>query len=186
MTVLVFKRTTAKPTTLTKGVVQFVAKNSSQADLYVGSNSNTPLQVVGSGSESEAGFYSCSVWKTIASSPSPSTVGVGVITNYDTQWVNDGQLNATTGVYTVPKTGLYRVAFSAMKQKNTTSAEVRLFKNGSAGVRAYADSSDTAEYKNLSFDVLGAFQANDKLDIRVTQGAVHANESCYLNIYKVR
>lgn len=151
--------------------------------LILGNTDGKPVWVV----ENEAGRYGCSAWKTTASSPSPSIVGVGVITKYDTVWHNDGQLNTTTGVYTVPKAGLYRVAFSALKANNNTSTEVRLFRNGVAtGVRGYADSINSGEFENLSFEVQGNFQANDTLDIRVTQGAVLGNESCYLNICKVR
>ena len=130
-----------------------------------------------------AGKYACSVWKE----GNATTAITGTIGSYNVVWQNDGQLNTTTGVYTVPVTGLYNVQFDCLKHNNNTITEVRLYKNGSAtGVRSFMQTTNSSEYINGHFNVTGYFNAGDTLDVRVVFGGVHGNESCYLNIYKVR
>lgn len=149
----------------------------------------------------DAGKYACSVWKE-GDTVNPVT---GTVVGYNVVWYNDGQLNTTTGEYTVPVTGLYAVEFDAFKHNNNGATEARLWKNGSpTGVRGYAAAAQgntnaatagtahthfydgAGQYVPLHFKVMGIFNAGDVLKVVVTTGGLHGNESCYLNIHKVR
>lgn len=177
-----------------------------QATLVSGTNLKTVggVSLLGAGNlpiSTDAGLYACSVWKE-----GDAINGVsGAIGGYNAVWVNDGQLDTATGVYTVPVTGLYEVEFDAFKHNNVLSTEARLYKNGSpTGVRGYASgtqgntgpaSAGTAhihfysgetQYVPIHFKAAGYFNAGDQLQVYVPVGQLHANESCYLNIHKVR
>ncbi len=202
-----FDRSTGTPTTVPQDRLSFRKIAGNFAELYVGSNSDVPIKVtdsnkqptlvsgtniktvnntslLGSGDLSiDTGKYACSVWKE----GNPTNAVTGTIGSYNVVWQNDGQLNATTGVYTVPVSGLYNVQFDCLKHDNNTATEVRLYKNGSAtGVRSFMQTTNSSEYTTGHFNVTGYFNVGDTLDVRVTFGGVHGNESCYLNIYKVR
>ena len=205
-----FDRSTGIPTTVPQDRLSFRKITGNFAELYVGSNSGVPIKVtdsskqptlvsgtniktvnneslLGSGDINivgiDSGKYACSVWKE-GDAVNPVT---GTIGTYNAVWHNDGQLNTTTGVYTVPVTGLYNVQFDCLKHGNNTTTEVRLYRNGSAtGVRSYMNTTNASEYTNGHFNVTGNFTIGDTLDVRVTVGGVHGNESCYLNIMKVR
>ena len=177
-----------------------------QATLVSGTNIKTVggASILGAGNlpiSTQAGNYGCSVWKE-GDAVNPVT---GTVANYNAIWHNDGQLNTTTGEYTVPVTGLYAVEFDAFKHNNNAATEARLHKNGSpTGVRGYASAAQgntgaastgtahihsfdgSAQYVPLHFKVMGNFNAGDVLKVVVTIGGLHGNESCYLNIHKVR
>lgn len=189
-----------------KNSTQDTAIAAKQATLVSGTNLKTVagVSLLGAGNipiSADAGLYACSVWKT-----GDAVNGVsGAIGNYNAVWINDGQLNTTTGIYTVPVTGLYVVEFDAFKHNNVIAAEARLYKNGTPTfVRGYAAgaqgntgaaSAGTAhthpfdgitQYVPLHFKVIGNFNAGDQLQVSVPVGQLHANESCYLNIHKLR
>jgi hypothetical protein len=177
-----------------------------QATLVSGTNIKTVggASILGAGDlpiSTEAGKYGCSVWKE-GDAVNPVT---GTVAGYNVTWHNDGQLNTTTGEYTVPVTGLYAIDFDALKHNDNAASEARLYKNGSpTGVRGYAAAAQgntgnasagtahthffdgSTQYASLHLKIAGNFNAGDVLKIVVTTGALHGNESCYLNIHKVR
>ena len=205
-----FDRSVGVPTSVPQDRISFRKITGNFAELYVGANLGVPIKITDSDKQptlvsgtsiktvngisllgsgdisvvgSDSGKYACSVWKE----GDPTNAVTGTIGSYNVVWQNDGQLNATTGVYTVPVSGLYNVQFNCLKHNNNTVTEVRLYKNGSAtGVRSFMHTTNSNEYTAGHFNVTGYFNVGDTLDVRVTSGGVHGNESCYLNIYKVR
>lgn len=111
----------------------------------------------------------------------------GTVANYNSTYMNDGQLNVTTGIYTVPVAGLYRFDFSGIKHNNNTATEVRFYLNGSAtSSRCYANSTNSTEYVPVAMMLQAQFNAGDQVKVVVTAGGVHGNESCYFSGYRMR
>lgn len=177
MSNVIFKRLLTPPATLPKGEIVLTRNADNTATMYVGNNYSEPTRLTGNG---EIGKGAVCAWKTGA------TVGTtGAITDYTNYTVNDGSLNLTTGVYTAQTPGLYSVSFSGIKQNTSAKCWAKLMKNGSyTGIRGY--SSVGGSYANISFNTLIQLSALDTLTITIVEGEIHANESCYLTIYKIR
>ena len=177
MSNVIFKRLLTPPATLPKGEVALTRNADNTATMYVGNNYNEPTRLTGNG---EIGKGAVCAWKTGAA------VGTtGALTNYTDYSVNDGAFNPTTGIYTAQTAGLYAVSFSGIKDSGSAVCGAKLMKNGSyTGIRAY--SSVPSEYACLAFSALFPLSALDTLSITIVDGNIHANESCYLTIYKIR
>lgn len=177
MSNVIFKRLLTPPATLPKGEIALTRNADNTATMYVGNNYNEPTRLTGNG---EIGKGAVCAWKTGAA------VGTtGALTNYTNYTVNDGSLNLTTGVYTAQNPGLYSVSFSGIKQDTSAICGAKLMKNGSyTGIRGY--SGVPGSYANISFNTLIQLSALDTLSITIVDGEIHANESCYLTIYKIR
>lgn len=177
MSNVIFKRLLTPPATLPKGEVVLTRNYDNTATMYVGNNYDEPTRLTGNG---EIGKGAVCAWKT-----GPSVGTTGALTNYTNYTVNDGSLNLTTGVYTVQSPGLYSVSFSGIKQNSSNVCVAKLIKNNYyTGIRAY--SGINGSFQNLSFNTLIQLSALDTLSILIQDGEIHANESCYLTIYKIR
>ena len=84
---------------------------------------------------------------------------------YDQVWVNQGShFNASTGRFTCPVAGVYRIFFGASIDSDPTN--VRLKKNGSTIAEAYSD--DLNALYNVSQEIIIDAAANDYLHIQVS------------------
>ena len=94
---------------------------------------------------------------------------------YDTTWINQGNhFNASTGRFTCPVAGIYRIYFRMSQNSSNVSTNVRLQKNGNTINEAYA----RVQYASVSSEVVVQCAAGDFLQIQVAdmfarQGTQH-------------
>lgn len=158
--------------------------NVTQGMVYQRNTTNTDWVLVRAIDLNSSGIiYACYAYNT----GNPTSTISGAVT-YSVVTVNEGGcLNPTTGLYTVPVSGLYRVSFDALKAGNNTSTEVRFYKNGlPTNIRMYLDTATNAEHENGHIEYIGYFNAGETISMRVMFGALYLTENCYFSVYALR
>lgn len=124
-----------------------------------------------------------SAWKGSASGGSVS----GIVKPYEHVEVNQGShLDASTGRFTAPVAGLYKIEFVAFTQSGSGDDGVQVLKNGvefSANIRSIDRSSDTNYHGSLVINVILQLAAGDYIEINVYQGAIHDNANAFFSGY---
>ena len=116
-----------------------------------------------------------------ASSTVAKDIAAGEILKFDKVWTNNKNCyNPTTGVFTVPKTGLYQVSATVMSSKSK-HLHVHLWQNENRMVALFA----VAGYNEATANTVLNLKKNDRLYLKVKDGsqAIHNSKRDPYNMF---
>ncbi|XP_063397841.1 complement C1q-like protein 2 [Mytilus trossulus] len=110
-----------------------------------------------------------------ASLSAPKSVGKHEILKFDTVWTNNGNhYNPSTGIFQVPKEGLYQVSATVMSA-NGKAIFVKLWQNDTKMVGLYPGTG----YSEATINMVLHLKKGDTVTVRGEDGQLHSSSHYY-------